>query len=174
MRKLLVLLAVLLGFGTPVGAQLYDWTPMRLSSPDFAQGGFMPQSLSYAERNLSPTLWISGVPELAQSLVLIMEDGDSPWGVVTHWVVWNIDPTRKELLQGSVPKCATEGVNDFGSNCYIGPCPPSGSHRYYFRLLALDVVLCLDPMATREKLEEAIAGHVMEQAVLLGRFRGEP
>ena len=112
---------------------------------------------------------IAGVPSGAQSLVLILEDPDAPSGTFTHWLVWNIPPQAKILPPGELSGNALQGINDFGKTGYSGPCPPSGTHRYYFRLSALDILLPVPAGASRLDLENAMRGHVLATASLMGR-----
>jgi hypothetical protein len=143
---------------------------MRLSSPDFAQGASIPARFTCEGQNGSPTLAIAGVPAGAQSLVLIVDDPDAPSGTFTHWLIWNIPPGTKSLVGGALPGGAVQGTNDFGSLGYSGPCPPSGTHRYFFRLSALDASLHLAAGASREDVEGAMRGHVLGSAELMGRY----
>ncbi len=142
----------------------------RLSSPDFAEGASIPARFTCEGQNVSPTLEIAGVPAGAKSLVLIVEDPDAPSGTFTHWIVWNIPPDTKKIPGGAAPAHALAGTNDFGSAGYSGPCPPSGTHRYFFRLSALDTGLHLAAGASRKAFDAAVRGHVLAQAVLMGRY----
>jgi hypothetical protein len=103
-------------------------------------------------------------------LVLIVDDPDAPSGLFTHWLVWNIDPKTTSIAEHIVPKGAVEGTNDFGESGYGGPQPPSGTHRYYFKIFALDRTLDLSAGAKRREVDKAMKGHVMAQAELMGRF----
>ena len=112
---------------------------MELTSPDFVTGGPIPKRFTCDDVNHSPGLRISGVPKAAKSLVLIMDDPDAPGGTFNHWLIWGLSPDLKEIVTNSVPNGAVQGLNDFKKNGYGGPCPPSGEHRYYFRLYAADI-----------------------------------
>jgi len=114
-------------------------------------------------------LQISDVPPEAKSLVLIVDDPDAPSGLFTHWVVWNISPQISSISEGSTPK-GVQGTNDFGKSGYGGPCPPSGAHRYYFKIFALDRELDLPSGAKRSRLDAAMKGHVVGQGELMGRY----
>lgn len=143
---------------------------LRISSPDFANGAAIPARFTCGGENVSPTLAIAGVPPAARSLVLIVDDPDAPSGVFTHWVVWNIPPQTKVLPSGKTAGNAIEGTNDFGKGGYSGPCPPSGTHRYFFRLSALDISLNVPPGAARGDIDTAIKGHVIGAAAWMGRY----
>ena len=142
---------------------------VALSSPAFKAGEEMPDRFTCNGANVSPPLRISGTPASAKSLALIVEDPDAPGGLFTHWIVWNIAPTTTEIAEKNVPAGATQGINDFGQPSYGGPCPPSGTHRYFFRLIALDRTVDLKSGARRRELDKAIAGHVLARGELMAR-----
>jgi len=121
-------------------ASLVSWAaePMKISSPAFSAGGEIPAKYTCNGPNLSPELQISGAPAGGKSLLLVMDDPDAPTGLFTHWLAWNIDPHTTKFAENSVPAGAVQGTNDFGKRGYGGPCPPSGTHRYYFKIFALD------------------------------------
>ncbi|GAG65703.1 unnamed protein product, partial [marine sediment metagenome] len=106
----------------------------------------------------------------AKSLVLIVDDPDAPAKTWVHWTVWNIDPKTTEILENSIPQDAVEGVTDFGTSGYGGPCPPSGTHRYFFKLYALDTTLDLSSSATVEDIQEAMEGHILDSVELIGLY----
>lgn len=141
---------------------------MRLSSPNFKNGAIMPAEFTCDGANISPALIIEDVPAEAKSLALIADDPDAPMGTWVHWVVWNISPKIKQTAKGA--KAGIEGTNDFGRKGYGGPCPPSGIHRYYFKLYALDTSLSLDASATKAKLEQAMQNHIIAKAELMGKY----
>ena len=143
---------------------------MKITSPDFGDGAVMEKRFTCDDQNVNPTLQITGVPPTAKSLALILDDPDAPSGTFTHWLIWKMPPELKEIVASSVPNGAVQGRNDFGKTAYNGPCPPSGQHRYYFRLYALDVPVNLPAGANRQALEKAIEGHVLNQAVLMCRY----
>jgi Raf kinase inhibitor-like YbhB/YbcL family protein len=142
---------------------------MTIVSPAFSKGGNIPSRFTCDGGNTSPPLQISGVPAEAKTLVLIVDDPDAPGGLFTHWLVWNIAPQINSIAEGAPPKGA-HGTNDFGKSGYGGPCPPSGAHRYYFRIFALDRELDLRSGAKRHQLEAAMKGHVVAQGELMGRY----
>src|ERR1700730_16873973 len=115
---------------------------MKITSPAFQEGGNIPQKFTCDGANVNPALRLEGITADAKSLVLIVDDPDAPGGSFTHWLIWNIDPKASEISEGSAPKGA-QGKNDFGKSGYGGPCPPSGTHRYFFKLFALDQPLNL-------------------------------
>jgi hypothetical protein len=116
-------------------------------------------------------LSISDVPEEAKSLVLIVDDPDAPAGTWSHWLVFNINPTLKEISENSVPSGALLGTNNFGKLEYSGPCPPTGVHRYYFRLYALDSLLDLNEGAKRGEIDKAMQGHILNTIELMGTYQ---
>jgi Raf kinase inhibitor-like YbhB/YbcL family protein len=109
------------------------------------------------------------VPGNAKSLAIIVDDPDAPGGLFTHWLVWNIDAKATEIAENSAPAGAAQGTNDFGKRGYAGPCPPSGTHRYFFKVFALDTKLALNSGAKRAALDDAMRGHVIARGELMGR-----
>jgi hypothetical protein len=142
---------------------------MKITSSAFQQGGNIPSKFSCDGPNSSPPLQISDVPPEAKSLVLIVDDPDAPSGLFTHWAVWNISPQTATIGEGNTPE-GVQGTNDFGKSGYGGPCPPSGTHRYYFKVFALDRELDLPVGAKRSQLDAAMKGHVIAQGELMGRY----
>ncbi len=143
---------------------------IKLTSPVFQSGESIPQKYTCDGENVNPPLLINGVGDQVKSLVLIVDDPDAPVGTWTHWLVWNIDPKTSEIKENSLPAGAVLGKTDFGDLNYGGPCPPSGTHRYFFRLYGLDTVLSLSQGAPREKLESAMSGHIIDQGELMGKY----
>jgi len=143
---------------------------MTVTSPAFSGGGEIPAKFTCNGQGSSPELRISGTPPEAKSLVLIADDPDAPGGVFTHWLVWNIDPQTTRLGENSVPAGALEGTNDFSKRSYGPPCPPSGTHRYIFKIFALDRPLELKAGARRADVDAAMRGHVLTQGELIGRY----
>ncbi len=149
---------------------------MRLSSPAFRHNTLMPSRYTCQGFDVNPPLRISDVPPGTKSLVLIMDDPDAPDPkapkmVWDHWVVWNIDPSTEEIPEDSVPPGAMQGRNSWGRNDYGGPCPPIGTHRYFFKLYALDSTLDLPSTATKADVEQAMEGHILDEANLIGTYR---
>lgn len=149
---------------------IQETTITRLASPAFGPNQEIPAKYTCDGANISPPLEISGVPGKTKSLALIMDDPDAPGGVWVHWTAWNIDPTLAEIPENSLPQGAIEGITSFGKPGYGGPCPPSGTHRYFFKIFALDSALELGPSASRADLEQAMAGHILEKAELMGIY----
>lgn len=148
-----------------------DAGELNISSPAFENNAHIPDTYTCKGRNISPPLLIGSIPAAARSLALILEDPDAPSGIFVHWVMWNITPGTKEISENSSPRGSQQGLNDFRKNGYIGPCPPSGTHRYFFRIYALDTLLNLHSAATRKDLEKAMKGHILDQASVTGLFK---
>src|ERR1043166_1299085 len=142
---------------------------MKITSSAFQQGGNIPSKFTCDGSDTSPPLQIIGVPSGAKSLVLIADDPDAPSGLFTHWLVWNIPPQTNSIAEGSAPK-GVQGGNDFGNSGYRGPCPPPGTHRYSFKIFALDRELELRSGAKRSQVDAAMKGHVIAQGELVGRY----
>jgi Raf kinase inhibitor-like YbhB/YbcL family protein len=142
---------------------------MTITSPAFQQRESIPSKFACDGGNTSPPLQITGVPAEAKTLVLIADDPDAPGGLFTHWLVWNIPPQTNSIAEGTPPK-GVHGTNDFGKSGYGAPCPPSGVHRYYFRIFALDRELALPSGTKRSQLDAAMKGHVIAQGELIGRY----
>jgi len=140
---------------------------LSVNSPEFLHNERIPAKYTCDGDNVNPPLKILDIPEEAVSLVLIVDDPDAPGGNWDHWVVWNIPPTE-EIDEDSIP--GTEGVNDFRKNAWGGPCPPSGTHRYFFKVYALDSQLELDSDARKNDVYEAMEGHVMAEGELIGVY----
>jgi Raf kinase inhibitor-like YbhB/YbcL family protein len=144
---------------------------LKISSTAFGSNGMIPEKYTCDGDDVAPPLAIEGVPENARSLALVVDDPDAPAGTWVHWVVWNIDPKTAEIAEGTVPQGARQGMNDFRRLDYGGPCPPSGTHRYFFKLYALDTLLDLEKGATKAALERSMKDHLLAQAQLIGRYR---
>ena len=127
----------------------------------------IPKKYTCDDRDINPSLNIEDLPKETKSLALIVDDPDASMGTWVHWVVWNIPPA-KEILEDSVP--GTEGVNDFRKHSYGGPCPPSGTHRYFFKVYALDTKLELSPNSKKRDLEKAMEGHILAKGEIIGLY----
>lgn len=148
---------------------------LKLTSPAFENGAAIPDIYSKDGGNVSPPLAWSGVPKDTRSLVLIMDDPDAPSGLFTHWIVYGIDPHTAALQEhtphtGHLRNGARQGVNGFGETGYGGPKPPGGTHRYFFHLYALDTDTDVPTVLARQETDGLIEGHIIEEAVLMGRF----
>jgi len=141
-----------------------------LHSDAFAHGNEIPRRHTCEGEDASPALAWSDPPAGTRALALIVDDPDAPRGTFTHWLAWNIDPLAGGLGEGE--SAPAEGRNDFGTAGWSGPCPPPGHgpHRYFFRLHALDAELELGLRAGRREFEQALAGHVLMTAGLIGTF----
>ena len=143
---------------------------MKITSSAFQDGGTIPEKFSKNGQNVSPELRIEGAPAEAKTLAVIVDDPDAPVGLFTHWLAWNIDPKTSEIGEGNAPGGAVQGKNDFGEMGYGGPQPPSGTHRYFFKVFALNATLDLTPGAKRHDVDAAMKGHVIAQGQLMGRY----
>lgn len=147
---------------------------MKLNSPAFGHEGKIPTQYTCDGENINPPLSILEAPGATQSLVLIMEDPDVPKnlkedGMWDHWVVFNIPPKLREILEGKEPE-GTAGTGTNGELGYYGPCPPDREHRYFFKLFALDTKLELPEGATKPEVEKAMNGHILDETHLMGRY----
>lgn len=172
--NLLALIGVALLGSSTARPQSTDRKTMKIESQAFQADGMIPTSYSCDGQDTSPPLSWDAPPEGAQSLALIVDDPDAPGRTFVHWVLYDIPPETQQLPEGvgseSTPGGGIQGKNDFGNIGYGGPCPPSGSHRYFFKLYALDRQLGLDTGATKAQLEAAMSGHILATAELIGRY----
>lgn len=143
---------------------------MKLTSPAFAQNQPIPVTYTCDGANHHPPLSFSQVPEETQSLALVVEDPDAPTKVFTHWLMYDLAPSTRHISEKEVPLTGTDGVNDFGTLGYRGPCPPSGTHRYIFQLFALDTRLALPEGTIKEDVLAKMQGHVLARAELVGTY----
>lgn len=146
--------------------------PLKITSSAFEDQKPIPSEYTCDGKGLNPPLSITGVPKEAQSLVLLLEDPDAPVGIFDHWVTFNIPASDFELSEGLEPS-GTHGKGTTGNLTYMGPCPPSGVHRYLFTLYALDTRLPLSEGATKLDVVNAMNGHVLEQAQLIGTYESK-
>lgn len=140
---------------------------MKLKSPEFNNGEYIPKKFTCRGENINPALIISDIPTGTQSIALILDDPDAPSGDWVHWVVFDI-PMVLKIEEDSAP--GKQGINDFGRIGYDGPCPPHGIHRYVFTVYALDVKLDLIEGPRKADLEKAMYGHVLAKAELIGLY----
>jgi Raf kinase inhibitor-like YbhB/YbcL family protein len=149
---------------------------MQLTSSAFQAGAPIPIQFTCQGEDISPELSWRDAPAQAESFVLTMRDPDAPKvGGFTHWVFYNIPPTVNHLQQNvarqpSIPGLGLQGKNDSGKTGYMGPCPPSGTHRYFLRVFALDAELRLPPGASHEEVRQAMEGHILDRAELMGTY----
>jgi Raf kinase inhibitor-like YbhB/YbcL family protein len=141
---------------------------LTVTSPAFENSKNIPSKYTCDGNDVNPPLNIEGIPKEAKSMVLIVEDPDAPMGLWIHWVVWNIPPTST-IKENSAP--GTQGLNTSRSHSYGGPCPPSGTHRYFFKVYALDTILDLRSNSEKENVEEAIQGHALAKGEIIGLYR---
>ena len=140
---------------------------LKISSQAFENNGVIPVKYTCDGDDVNPPLNIEGVPEKVESLVLIVDDPDAPMGTWIHWVVWNVPPTAR-IEEKSVP--GVEGINSFKRHSYGGPCPPFGTHRYFFKVYALDTKLDLSTNSSKKDVERAIEGHVLAKGEIIGLY----
>ena len=148
---------------------------MELKSKAFEQGGLVPAKYTCDGEDISLPLNWSDTPAGTPSFALISDDPDAPVGTWVHWVIWNIPGSARALDENlpksaSLPNGARQGTTDFRRVGYGGPCPPSGTHRYFFKLYALDTMLDLPASTTKKDLEKAMQGHILGQAELMGKY----
>jgi Raf kinase inhibitor-like YbhB/YbcL family protein len=142
---------------------------MQLTSPAFEHEGTIPTKYTCDGENISPPLAIEGVPAETRCLVLLVDDPDAPGGTFDHWVLYDIPSYTKAIDENTVP--GTAGRNSYKKNAYGGPCPPSGRHRYFFKLYALDRLTGFEPGRSKEDVEKKMAGHILAQAELMGVYQ---
>lgn len=167
---------ILLTCAAPARLGLARGNTLRLKTTAFSAGGFVPAQYTCSGENISPALRWDGAPPGTRSFALIVTDPDAPGGMWVHWVAFNLPPEARSLPE-RVPRGdeirggGLQGMNDFRFNGYGGPCPPPGNpHRYFFRLYALNTQLALKPGATRGEVEDAMKGHILAEADLVGRY----
>ena len=153
-----------------------DTMAIAVTSPAFEDGGMIPKKYTCDGEDIAPPLHIDGVPGEARSLVLIADDPDAPSKTWVHWVLYNLPPGTTELPENmpkdeEIQSGARHGITDFQRFGYGGPCPPSGTHRYYFKVYALDTMLDLSGKVTKTDVLKAMEGHVLAEGQLMGRYQ---
>lgn len=128
----------------------------------------IPKKYTCDGEDVNPPLSISGIPSGSKTLVLIIDDPDAPLGTWDHWIVWNIPAVESTLPENTVP--GKEGVNSFRRLSYGGPCPPSGTHRYFFKVYALNTELAIGPDSKKKDVEKAMKGHILARGELVGLY----
>lgn len=141
-------------------------TVLVVTSSAFQADGSIPVKYTCDGENINPPLHIEAIPELAKALAMIVEDPDAPKGVFDHWLVWEIDPTNHTIPENTAP--GISGTNSAGKTGYHSPCPPSGTHRYYFHVFALNEHLDLPAGSSRKELEDAMRPFVIARGSLMG------
>lgn len=149
---------------------------IKITSSAFAQGGMIPSKYTADGQNISPPLKWEGVPDGTASIALISDDPDAPMGTWVHWVMWNIPPDKKELPENippdqKLPDGSIQGITDFRRPGYGGPAPPSGTHRYYFKIYVLNTKLDLPTNSTKAQLLRAMEGHILAEGELMGKYK---
>ncbi|MBN1391340.1 MAG: YbhB/YbcL family Raf kinase inhibitor-like protein [Sedimentisphaerales bacterium] len=149
---------------------------IKVTSSAFAEGGLIPAKYTCDGSDISPPLQWEGVPEGTKSIALISDDPDAPMGTWVHWVLFNLLADSNELEEDipsdkTLPNGAKQGTTDFKRIGYGGPCPPSGTHRYFFKIYALDTKLDLAASAKKSDLLKAMEGHILGQGQLIGKYK---
>jgi Raf kinase inhibitor-like YbhB/YbcL family protein len=152
MGKSIVFLSIILGIACAMMAE--GDTVMELKSPEFKNNGFIPKKFTCRGENVNPALNIENIPAGTKSISLIVDDPDAPNGDWVHWVMFDM-PVLSKIEEDSAP--GKQGVNDSGRNRYDGPCPPFGTHRYFFKAYALDTILKMKEGITKAELEKAVS-----------------
>lgn len=149
---------------------------IKVTSTAFEEGTIIPAKYTCDGDDVSPPLAWKGVPEDAESIALICDDPDAPMGTWVHWVVWNMPADKTGLEEGiasdrTLPDGTRQGMTDFKKTGYGGPCPPSGTHRYYFKVYALDTKLDIDGDSKKSGLVEAMEGHILAEGRIMGKYK---
>lgn len=149
---------------------------ITMVSKAFKQGEMIPKKYTCDGENISPPLAWTGIPEGTKSIALIADDPDAPRGTWVHWVLFNLPAETKELPENIPPRStlsngARHGITDFRELGYGGPCPPGGTHRYFFKLYALDSMLTMESGATKAQVLKAMEGHVLGEGELMGKYK---
>lgn len=158
------------------GTTRSETAQIQVTSSAFAEGGMIPPQYTCDGGNVSPPLSWQSVPEGTKSIALIADDPDAPSRTFVHWVLYDLPADVRELPENvpddrTAPVGIRQGINDFGKSGYGGPCPPSGTHRYYFKVYALDAQMNLPPGSSKAKLLKAMDGHVLAEGQIMGRYR---
>ena len=149
---------------------------IKITSSAFEDGGLIPAKYTCDGEDISPPLQWEAVPDGTASIAVICDDPDAPMGTWVHWVIFGLPADTKELAENfpddeTLPDGTRQGITDFGSTGYGGPCPPSGTHRYFFKIYALDKKIELATIADKAKLLEAMEGHIIGQGQLVGKYK---
>ena len=149
---------------------------IKITSSAFEDGGLIPTKYTCDGADISPPLQWDAVPEGTLSIALICDDPDAPMGTFVHWVLFNLPPDTKELAEGfpddeTLADGTRQGITGFGKTGYGGPCPPSGTHRYFFEIYALDTKFDMAAIADKPQLLKAMEGHILGQGQLVGKYK---
>ncbi len=141
---------------------------LSVKSPAFESGKLIPKKYTCDGQDINPPITIEDTPKEAKTFVLIVDDPDAPSGTFDHWIVWNIPPSTSKIGENTVP--GTEGMNGARQMGYFGPCPPSGTHRYFFKVYALDAELSLKVGSKKKDVEKNMQGHILAKGELMGLY----
>ena len=145
-----------------------SYKQLKISSPSFKENGFIPEKYTCDGMNVNPSLNIEHIPEKTRCLAIVVDDPDAPVGTWVHWVMWDI-PVTHHLKENDAP--GMQGMNDFSKHVYSGPCPPNGTHHYFFKVYALDCILDLPVSSNKYNLEKAMSGHILGFGELIGLYK---
>jgi Raf kinase inhibitor-like YbhB/YbcL family protein len=166
----LLFMGMVLVFSASVSKEVSATAALQITSTAFQNNGHIPRQYTCDGEDINPPLVIENCPQGTKSIAVICDDPDAP-GTWVHWVIWNIDPSVKEIKGNTVPTGAVEGMNDFKKHQYRGPCPPSGTHRYFFKVYAMDTMLGISPNSQKADLEKAMQGHILAKGELIGLYK---
>ena len=141
---------------------------LKIKSPAFEANKPIPKKYSCDGNDINPPLTIEGIPKEAKTLALIVDDPDAPSGTFDHWIVWNIPASTSKIGENTIP--GKEGLNGARQSSYMGPCPPGGTHRYFFKVYALDAELNLGINSKKKDVEKAMQGHILAKGELVGLY----
>jgi len=167
-KSFIILLLGLISLASSIECKAGEGTNMRITSAAFEHNAFIPVKFTCQGKGVNPPLSIEGAPKETKSLALIVDDPDAPGGDFVHWVVYDA-PVTSRVEENSV--FGKQGVNSLGKSGYVSPCPPTGVHRYFFKIYALDTLLNLKAGISKSDLESAMAGHILDQAQLVGLYQ---
>lgn len=155
---------------TPEIEKAVTYKKIDVSSAAFKENGLIPPRYTCDGKNVSPALIFDNIPKATQSLSIIVDDPDAPAGTWVHWLIWNIPVTHHLKEDHTI---GTQGINDFNKQIYGGPCPPKGTHRYFFKVYALDCKLEIPGSSNKADLEKAMGGHILGFGELIGLYKKE-
>ena len=168
MKKIIFLILVIIAVMAVACYAQEGGSVMKITSPAFKNNELMPAKYTCDGEDISPPLGIENIPDGTKTLALICDDPDAPVGNWVHWVVFDIEVVG-EIKENSIP--GKQGINDFRRKNYGGPCPPSGTHRYFFKIYALDTKLGLNEGISKKELEKSMKAHIMQEAQLVGLYK---